>query len=179
MIEIRPLNMNELKDAIDLKVKCWTEELAGVSENTLDSHEELNFFTSWARSEKENADRRILLGAFSGDKLEGAAFGSFAEEYDGVNAMELNGLWIEESFRGQGIALLLLKELTDAYMSMGRESMVVYNHHLAPSNAFYHKLHGQVVRQERQMDGHLLIDIFKLDLQELSGVIDEKLRGYR
>ncbi|WP_312651411.1 hypothetical protein [Proteiniclasticum sp.] len=62
MIEIRPLNMNELKDAIDLKVKCWTEEFAGVFENTLDSHEELNFFTSWARSEKENADRRILLG---------------------------------------------------------------------------------------------------------------------
>lgn len=175
MINIRPLEMDELKDAIELKVKCWTEELSGAAENTLDPKEELDFYRSWAMGEEENHDRRILLGAFSGKTLAGTAFGSFAEDYDGADAMELNGLWVEELYRGQGIALMLLETLTEAYIALGKESMIVYNHHLAPSNAFYHRLQGQVIRQERQMDGLLLIDVFKLELKELSFIIKEKL----
>ena len=171
--------MDELKDAVDLKIRCWTEELAGVAENTLNPEDELSFYTAWAMSEKENNDRRILLGAFSGEELAGAAFGSFAEEYDGMDAMELNGLWVEDKFRGQGISLMLIKVLIDEYMSIGKQSMIVYNHHFAPSSSYYRKLHGDVIRQVKQLDGQLLVDVFLLPFDPMDKELHEMLEKHK
>lgn len=174
MIEIRPLRDEELLAAMDLKVRCWSEELAGRAENSLSAEKELSFFRQWVDEEEQYEDLRILLGAFEEGRLLGVAMGSFAEE-DGKNAMELNGLWVEESARGRGISLQLLKSLISSFLAEGKDTMVVYSHHHAPSNSFYRRFHGEVLRQELQMGGLLLIDVFSLNLsslqEEIQGVI--------
>ena len=174
MIEIRPLRDQELPAAMDLKIRCWSEELAGRAENILSLEKELTFYREWIEGETENEDLRILLGAFEEGRLLGVAIGSFAEE-DGKDAMELNGLWVEESARGRGISLLLLRSLISPFLAEGKDTMVVYSHHHAPSNSFYRRFHGEVLRQELQMGGLLLIDVFSLNLsslqEEIQGVI--------
>ncbi|MFH5834831.1 GNAT family N-acetyltransferase [Proteiniclasticum sp. C24MP] len=175
MVEIRTLQPEEVSSAVELKVRCWQEELAGKVEHALSFEDELGFFTAWAQSEKEHEDRRILLGAFLNGQLLGAAFGSFAEETDAENAMELNGLWVEEDHRGKGISLMLLRNLIREYRTLGRDKMVVYNHHFAPSNPYYRKLHGEVIRQEKQLDGQLLVDVFLHPLDLLDRKLSEML----
>ncbi|MBO1265387.1 GNAT family N-acetyltransferase [Proteiniclasticum sp. SCR006] len=173
MMEVRPITSEELSSAIDLKVRCWQEELAGIMDHELSFAQELSFFAEWAESEKEYEDRRILLGAFQNGKLLGAAFGSFAELEDAENAMELNGLWVEEEYRGKGISLSLLKALIREYLDLGRDKMVVYSHHFAPSNQYYRKLHGEMIRQEKQLDGQLLVDVFLHPLNLLDRKLSE------
>jgi len=179
MIEIRELRPSELSAAIRLRVDCWQEELAGKVEHELSFEEELDFFTAWAKSEKEYEDRRILLGAFENEKLLGAAFGSFAEEEDGEHAMELNGLWVEEAHRGKGISLMLMETLIQMYRVLVKNQMVAYNHHFAPSNSYYRKLHGEVVRQVEQLDGQLLVDVFLLPFAPMEKKIHEMLVKHR
>ena len=43
MIKIRELSKADMQQAIELKVLCWTEELAGKAENTLSISRELEF----------------------------------------------------------------------------------------------------------------------------------------
>lgn len=179
MIEIRELRPSELSAAIRLRVDCWQEELAGKVEHELSFEEELDFFTAWANSEKEYEDRRILLGAFENEKLLGAAFGSFAEEEDGEHAMELNSLWEEEAHRGKGISLMLMETLIQMYRVLEKNQMVAYNHHFAPSDSYYRKLHGEVVRQVEQLDGQLLVDVFLLPFAPMEKKIDEMLVKHR
>jgi len=178
MIEVRALTKNELASAIKLKIRVWQEELAGKAEHELSFEEEMEFFMRWAESEKEHHDRRILLGAFQEGKLLGGAFGSFAEVEDDENAMELNGLWVEEDHRGKGISLVLLSVLVKAFRDLGKDQMIVYNHHFAPSNEYYRKLRGKVIRQDRQMNGKLLVDVFRIPMENLDKQLSEMLDRY-
>lgn len=179
MIEARVLTTDELASAIKLKIRVWREELAGKVEHELSFEDEMEFFTRWAKSEKEHHDRRILLGAFQEGKLLGAAFGSFAEVEDAENAMELNGLWVEEDHRGKGISLVLLTVLVKAFRDLGKDQMIVYNHHFAPSNEYYRKLGGEVIRQDRQMNGKLLVDVFRIPMENLEKQLNEMLDQHR
>lgn len=179
MIEVRALTKDELASAIKLKIHCWQEELAGKVEHELSFEEEMGFYTKWAESEEEHQDRRILLGAFQEGKLLGAAFGSFAEVEDGEEAMELNGLWVEEDHRGKGISLVLLSVLGKAFRDLGKDQMIVYNHHFAPSNDYYRKLRGEVIRQDRQMNGQLLVDVFRISLEKMEKQLSEMLDQHR
>ena len=179
MIEVRALTTEELATAIKLKIHCWQEELAGKVVHELSFEEEMTFYTRWAVSEKEHQDRRILLGAFQEGKLLGAAFGSFAEVEDDKDAVDLNGLWVEEDHRGKGISLMLLSVLVKAYRDLGKEQMVVYNHHFAPSNEYYRKLRGEVIRQDRQMNEKLLVDVFRISMENMEKQLSEMLDQYR
>lgn len=179
MIEVRALTIDELATAIKLKLHCWQEELAGKVVHELSFEDEMTFYTRWAVSEKEHQDRRILLGAFQEGKLLGAAFGSFAEVEDDENAMELNGLWVEEDHRGKGISLMLLSVLVKAFRDLRKEQMIVYNHHFAPSNDYFRKLRGAVIRQDRQMNGKLLVDVFRIPMENLDNQLSEMLDQHR
>ena len=46
MIIIRQLWEKELEQAMELKISCWTEELAGKAPNTLTVSEQLDFWTN-------------------------------------------------------------------------------------------------------------------------------------
>lgn len=177
-MEIRPLRDQELAEAMDLKIRCWSEELAGRAENSLTLEKELTFFRQWIEGEKEHEDLRILLGAFEEGRLLGVAIGSFAEEEDAKDAMELNGLWVEKHARGRGISFLLLEKLISSFLAEGKDTMVVYSHHHAPSNSFYRRFQGELLRQELQMGGKLLIDVFQLDLPALQDEIRGSLERY-
>jgi L-amino acid N-acyltransferase YncA len=179
MIEIRPLRDEELLAAMDLKVRCWSEELAGRAENSLSAEKELSFFREWIEGETENEDLRILLGVFEEGQLLGVAIGSFAEEEDGKDAMELNGLWVEESARGRGISLLLLRSLISPSLAEGKDTMVVYSHDHAPSNSFYRRFQGERLWQERQLGGKLLIDVFQLNLPALQDQVNKDMERYQ
>ena len=179
MIETRPLSDQELAEAMDLKIRCWSEELAGRAENTLSLEKELPFYRKWIEGETEYEDLRILLGTFEEGRLLGVAIGSFAEEEDGKDAMELNGLWVEESARGRGISLLLLRSLISPFLAEGKDTMVVYSHHHAPSNSFYRRFQGELLRQERQMGGKLLIDVFQLNLPALQDQVNKDMERYQ
>ncbi|WP_291574315.1 hypothetical protein [Clostridium sp. UBA4548] len=93
MIEIRELTEMDMKEAIGLRILCWTEELAGKAENTLSVEEELEMWVDWMNKAEENNDIRMLVGDFEGGRLLGVAFSSFAETFDiPERGIELNGL---------------------------------------------------------------------------------------
>lgn len=43
MIIIRPIRQSEIPFAVRMKIECWTEELAGMAENTMSFEEELSY----------------------------------------------------------------------------------------------------------------------------------------
>ena len=67
MVEVRELTEKDMKQAIELKILCWTEELACKAENSLSVLEELDFFLDWMHKGQENDDIRLLIGAFEND----------------------------------------------------------------------------------------------------------------
>lgn len=179
MIEIRKLTEKDMQQAMELKVLCWEEELAGKAANTLTVSQELGFWIEWMNSSKENDDIRLLIGAFENDMMLGVAFSSFAEAYDiSKKGIELNGLWVYPDQRNRGISLMMIAYIIDFYHGINMEKMVVYNHHYASSNQFYRKLGGQVVKQEYQMDGRLLVDVFIIDLLLMKSKIEQLLKKY-
>ena len=91
MILIRTLTERDMLQAMELNVRCWTEELAGHCENTLSANDELAIWVDWMLSAKENNDIRLLIGAFEQDQMLGVAFASLAEvglfHHGGSNSM--------------------------------------------------------------------------------------------
>ena len=176
MIEIRTLTEHDMLQAMELKVQCWTEELAGQCENTLSVNHEYDFWIEWMRSAKENHDLRLLIGAFERKQMLGVAFASFAESSDiSSGGIELNGLWVYPDQRGRGVSQRLILHLLTFYLKMGMERIVIYKHHYAPSNTFYQKLGAQVVRQDQQMAGRLLVDVFMADIWDMKERINQSL----
>lgn len=179
MIEIRELTEMDMKEAIGLRILCWTEELAGKAENTLSVEEELEMWVDWMNKAEENNDIRMLVGAFEGGRLLGVAFSSFAETFDiPERGIELNGLWVYPDQRGKRISLIMMIYILDLYLAKGMESIVIYNHHYAPSNQFYQKFGAKVARQEYQLDGGLLIDVFLADMAQMKRKMGQWLKKY-
>lgn len=167
MIEIRDLDQFDLEEMVKLKIQCWTEELAGKAENTLSFQEELDFWTKWSSACDGNNDVRLLIGAFEGEELLGVAIGSFAEQTDiPESGIELNGLWVSQNHRNKGVSLFLLEYLLDDYKKINKEVMVIYNLHDSPSNSFYRKFGCVQSNQVNQMQGKLLVDIFKIKIDD-------------
>ena len=179
MIKIRQLTEVDMRQAMELKILCWTEELAGKAENTLSLSKELDFWVDWMNTAKENNDIRLSIGAFEDDKMLGVTFSSFAETFDiPKKGIELNGLWVYPDQRNRGISLMMIIYTLDFYMTKGMEKIVVYNHHHSPSNQFYRKFGAQVARQEYQMGGRLLIDIFLADILLMKRDMEQSLKKY-
>ncbi|MBI9011492.1 MAG: GNAT family N-acetyltransferase [Clostridiales bacterium] len=179
MIKIRELMEADMQQAIELKVLCWTEELAGKAENTLSVSKELDSWVDWMNTAKENKDIRLLIGAFEDDKMLAVAFGSFAETDDiPEKGMELNGLWVYPDQRNKGISLKMLDYMIDFYLDKGMEKMVIYNLHHSPSNGFYQNFGAQLTAQIPQMGGKLLVDIFLSDMLLMKKNIESSLKKY-
>ncbi|HCQ90606.1 MAG TPA: hypothetical protein DIU45_13790 [Clostridium sp.] len=179
MIKIRQLTEADMRQAMELKILCWTEELAGKAEDTLSFSQELDLWVDWMNTAKENNDIRLLIGAFEDDKMLGVAFSSFAETFDiPEKGIELNGLWIYPDQRNRGISLMMIIYTLDFYMAKGMEKIVVYNPHYSPSNQFYRKFGAQVARQEYQMGGGLLVDIFLVDMLLMKSNMEQSLKKY-
>lgn len=179
MIEIRQLTEADMQQAIELKVLCWTEELAGKAENTLSISQELDFWVDWMNTAQENNDIRLLIGAFEKDRMLGVAFGSFADTFDiPEKGIELNGLWVYPDQRSRGISLMMIIYMIDFYLAKGMETIVVYSHHYAPSNQFYRKFVAQVSKQEYQMDNRLLIDVFLIDMLLMKRNMEQSIKKY-
>lgn len=91
--------------------------------------------------------------------MRGVAFASFiADKDEPQKRVELNELWVFPEHRGKGASLRMILHILDYFIPLGVTRMEVYNLHYAPSNAFYKKFGGQVMAQEYQMDGKLLVD---------------------
>jgi GNAT superfamily N-acetyltransferase len=179
MIKIRELTEVDMEQAIQLKILCWTEELVGKAENTLSVSQELEMWVDWMNTAKENNDIRLLIGAFENEKMVGVAFSSFAETFDiPEKGIELNGLWVYPDQRNRGISLMMIVYILDFYLAKGMENIVVYNHHYSPSNQFYSKFGAKVAKQEYQMDGRLLIDVFLMDMLSMKRNMEKSLKKY-
>ncbi len=179
MLEIRNLTETDMKEAVELRILCWTEELAAKAENNLLPSAELKLWVDWMNSAEENNDIRLLIGAFENGILLGVAFSSFAEAYDTPQkGIELNGLWVYPEHRNKGISLKLLKYILDFYTNKDIEKIVIYNHHYSKSNSFYHKFGTKVIKQVHQMDGKLLIDVFLGDIATVKVNIEKSLIHY-
>jgi GNAT superfamily N-acetyltransferase len=179
MIEIRELTEADMQQAMELKVLCWTEELAGKAENTLVVSEELSFWADWMKRSEENNDIRLLIGSFEGNKMLGVAFASFAEPCDiSERGIELNGLWVYPEQRNKGISLMMVTHLLDFYIDKGMENMVIYNPHFAPSNDFYLKFGSELDRQVHQMNGKLPVDIFLVNMLTMKNKMEQSLKKY-
>jgi len=91
---------------------------------------------------------------------------------------ESNGLWVYPDQRNKGISLMMIIYTLNFYMAIGMEKIVVYNHHYAASNQFYHKFCGQVTKQEYQMEDKLLVDIFLTDILSMKSRMEQSLKKY-
>jgi GNAT superfamily N-acetyltransferase len=179
MIKIRELTEVDMQQVIELKILCWTEELAGKAENTLSVSQELDFWVDWMHTAEENNDIRLLIGAFENDKMLGVAFGSFAETFDiPEKGIELNGLWVYPDQRNRGNSLMMIIYILDFYLAKSMKNMVIYNPHYAPSNRFYRKFGAQVAKQEYQMDCRLLVDVFLTDMLSMKRKLEHSLKKY-
>lgn len=153
--------------------------MAGKAENTLSVSQELNFWREWMHTGEENNDISLLIGALENDKMLGVAFSSFAETFDiPEKGIELNGLWVYPDQRNRGISILMIIYTLNFYMAMGMEKIVVYNHHYASSNQFYCKFGAQVIKQEYQMEGKLLVDVFLVDILSMKSRMEQSLKKY-
>lgn len=176
---LRQLKNEDIPQAMALKISCWTEELAGQAENTLELQEEINFWTTWLNTPEAHNDLRVFVGAFEGGALLGAAAGSFVNSKDfPEDGVELNGLWVFPEHRGRGISLKLILHVLDVFIPLGVDRMEIYNLHHAPSNAFYKKFGGNIVGTEHQMGGKLLVDIFEFDALDLKARMERLLSRY-
>lgn len=178
MIKIRELQDNDLLQAMQLKVLCWPEELAGMSDKNLDLDKEFPFWFNWMHTGFENNDVRTLLGAFEDDKMLGVAFASFAELEDSDCGIELNGLWIYPHMRGRGISLLLVTRLMNYYESLGLKEIVIYNYHNSSSNSFYRKYGAKVFKTEFQTDDQIPTDVFKCDIATMKECMNNSISKY-
>lgn len=176
---IRQLNNDDIPRAMELKILCWTEELAGYAENTLQLNEQVEFWTEWFNTPDIHNDIRVFIGAFENGNMLGVAAGSFIESKDlPQKGIELNGLWVFPEHRGRGISLRMLLYIINFFIPLGSGKMEVYNPHYAPSNAFYKKFGGKVIRQEYQEDGKLLVDIFEFELHDFKKRLEKTLSRY-
>lgn len=178
-MEIRKLTNEDMPLAMELKISCWTEELAGKAENTLKLENELKFWKDWMNTPDEHNDIRLLLGAFEDQELLGVAFASFVNVKDvPEDGIELNGLWVFPQHRGRGVSLKLILEILNYFIPLGVPRMEVYNPHYAPSNEFYRKFGGIVIDSEYQMDGKLPVDIFEFNAIDLKARLEKALIRY-
>ena len=175
MIVLKELIEHDYKRAMALRINCWTEELNGKGENRLELEKEAEDLQEWLSEAENNNDCRVVIGAFEDDKFLGFAAAIFAETFDiENNGFELNYLFVNEDSRGRYISLKLLDYLVDLFSQKGCTDLIVYNHHFAPSNEYYSKLGGVVIRQEEQGCDKLLIDVFRFDVRSL----ECKLQSY-
>ncbi|WP_425448920.1 GNAT family N-acetyltransferase [Dethiothermospora halolimnae] len=173
---IRKLKDNELKQAIDIKSYCWSEDFAGIiPKGCYEPIEELDFITKWIKEECN--DIRVIYGAFIGEKLVGFIGASIAEKEDIENGIEINYLFMKKEYRNKGTSLKLLKTVVDFYITKDFEKVIVYNWHEAESNGFYQNIGGEVLKQITQKPGGkiALVDIFVWDINELRDALDIKI----
>ncbi len=175
---IRELTESDMRQANELKVLCWQEELAKKVQNTLSVESELVFWIDWMHKAQEN-DIRLCLGAFEDERMLGVTFSSLAETSDiPEQGIELNGLWVFPDQRGRGVSLLLLLHVIDYFLPMGKKTMVIYNHHYAPSNKFYEKFGASAKRRELQKNGRLLVDVLFADMRIMRERLVRSLKRY-
>jgi len=176
---IRQLKNEDVPQAMELKILCWTEELAGRADNTLELDEEVGFWTDWLNTPDEHNDIRVFIGAYEDANLLGVAAASFIESKDlPQDGIELNGLWVYPEHRGKGISLKMILHILNIFIPLGSNRMEVYNPHYAPSNAFYMKFGGKVIDSEFQMDGQLPVDIIEFDCIDLKQRLETTLLRY-
>ncbi|MCL2772187.1 MAG: GNAT family N-acetyltransferase [Oscillospiraceae bacterium] len=181
MIEIRQLREKEWRQAMELKITCWTEELAGKAPNTLALSEQLDFWTNWMYTATDNNDIRVMLGAFEENNLLGVAIGSIAEITDiPGKGIELNGLWVTPEHRNRGVSLRLLLYLLSYFQNFNMEQVVIYNYHHNVSNTFYRKFGAKVIKQDYQTveNAEILTDIFIINIEYFKEELSKTLVRY-
>ena len=174
MMIIKPLDEKSLKQATDLKVRAWQEELNGVFEHHLDQAEEEAFYQAWRLEGAKHQDQRLLYGAFKDERLLGAVFASFADVDDHPDAVEINGLWVEKDARHQGISLHLLHSVLTQY---NQEAVILYCHTHAPSYPYYHHLGGKVMKTLTQLEGRLHVSVFVFERTTLISNLSSRLKN--
>ena len=176
-MEIKILAKDYYKEAMELKVHCATEELAGLAPNNLDVNNEAEFLNNWIDSENKYNDIRLVYSAFIDREFAGFIGSSFIEGKDDIaKGIEINYLFIKEKYRGLGVSLKLLEKSLDTFGRLGVDYIEVYNYHNCPSNKFYRKLGGIVVRTEIQDETYQLpVDIFAFDLSKMLLILREKI----
>ncbi len=176
-MELKHLYEEDMDQAISLKLACWEEELAGKLVWPLKYQNEFSFWKHWRHNEFEHDDKRTLLGYYQERLLIATGFCSFAKVIDGGHdAIEINGLWVKQSHRNQQLGLSLLYHLITQPAYKACHYVIVYNHHYAPSNDYYKKLNGQVIRVDTQCDGKMIVDVFRFDKKDLIATLKEKLK---
>lgn len=173
-MEIRPLRKEEYREAMELRVRGFQEELDGMAENPLSVDEELRIWSRWAEGAGPG-EKRLLLGAYDGSELLGFGAAAPAVEEELEEAMELLLLYVYPGQRGRGVSLRLLRALATAFLEAKAQHLLVHSHHHAPSNHFYRLLGASVVRQEMHGGAGLLMDVMVLSLEALLEAIEERI----
>lgn len=176
-IEIRDLNLNEFHKAIEIKYNCWIYDYSFFLKVRDDFKLYfLNELTEWMTNIVD--DVRVFKGAFIDNVLSGFIGASFAEKEDSKHGVEINYLFVDPSYRNQGISLLLLDDIVNDFSKLGCKDVVIYNFKKSNSNSFYKHLKGKLMRTDIQEipDNDIQeICVFSWDIVDLSNLLKKKI----
>lgn len=170
MITIRTLNRDEYRSAMSIRLSCFHEETGGLVDPPCTLDEVTLHWTTWMDAAEQDNDIRITIAAFDDDVMIAVAAASFSEETElGDIGIELNGLWVDSSYRGRGLSIRLISELIALFSDKDIKHVVVYNYRCAPSNKFYPHIGFSLLKSEIQTIDSIdfTVDIFYIKLDDL------------
>lgn len=183
-IQIKPIKVEEFSQAIEIKNECWKNDYKNVVPEevlkNLDIDEQTTWLQEWISDETDD-DIRIILGVTVDDQLVGFVAAGPVEECDAEYDVEVNMLFVKEKFRGMGLGLKLLEEVTKFFAIKNTTSLILYNWRELQSNQFYLNIGGKVAKEQVQVCGgkKLATDIFAWQIDELLIILQSKLTRYQ
>jgi len=87
-----------------------------------------------------NAGKRVLLGAFVGNRLVGSGQLAFSQWQNAKHRAELQKLFVAKAVRGRGVGRALMSALHEKARQHGRSLVVLNTHRVSGAQEFYEEL---------------------------------------
>lgn len=181
---IRPIQSEEIYETVVIFVECWKNDYKHiVPAKVLESfnlQQEADECKEWLYADCE--DVRLLYAAFVDDKMVGYISASLVEDdFDLDYEVEINGLFVCHEYRGKGVGIKLMQVMIAAFKERGFTSVILYNWKELSSNQLYRNLKGEVVKQEVQNCGGVMLstEIFGWQMDSLLNILNQKLNKYK
>ena len=150
-IEIRNIKLEEIKDAIDIKITGWQNAYRGIIDDyfldvTLPSEREKRI-ENWASNYEESP---FIVAIYNGEVVGFSRFvdnNNFSPNIDCDS--ELCAIYVKPNYKFMGIGTKLFNYITDYFKSLNKEKMILWclDGNL-PSIKFYTKMGGTIVAEK-------------------------------
>ena len=149
-IEIRDIKLEEIKDAVDIKITGWQNAYRGIIDDSyLDNLPSTrdNTIERWTNSYK---DGHFIVAIYNNEVV---GFSRFVDNNDFSSNIdcdsELCAIYVKPNYKFMGIGTKLFNYITDYFKSLNKEKMILWclDGNL-PSIKFYTKMGGTIVAEK-------------------------------